>query len=727
MYDGPAPGSTGWDEDPAGEPAPTPDWMTEEDWQAWCAARPEEDEPPAEDEPPPGFGDDLGAILAEAGQAAADAAAAEARVAGLGATAAMAAVAATVMGRRGPGLPGSAGLLPGEYSGPGGGFGTGQALDTAPGGPELLALAEKAAGDDDRFDGTGDDELLGIIGAVDRCEAFAASLKHAAVAALIRRRPAAGCEPQGPGDMPESWDEFTERELAAALAESRAAAGGLLDLAHALEVSLPGTKAAFRAGILSRYKAGLIAAATALLDPEEARAAEAAVLDRAGRLTPGGLRAAIARAVMEVNAAKARERREAAARRARVQRWAEASGNAALEGRELPPAQVLAADQRVTWWARQLREAGLAGSLDELRATAYLDLLLGTDSRAGQDTGAGQDPWADEGDTGDAGRDSAGGRHDAGTGQDTVSGRGPRARQAGTGDGQDGTATAGSAPADAGGAGNRADGPADGPAARPPAGVIPAGFAGTVNLTVPLATVLGLADRPGELGGLGPVDPWLGRDLAAAAAQNIRTTWCVTVTDQHGYAVGHGCARPEPGSHRRQQAGPGKPAAPPGPDPPGGLGNSSRTRTREGPGFGFAATSRPGPPGGYGTWRLRTPGGGPGLLVILEPISTEDCDHRYRASGHDPGVKLRHLTGIRYATCTAPGCRRPAATCDFEHNIPYEAGGLSCLCNGSPKCRHDHRLKQHPRWNAEQLPDGRFRWTAPSGRQYTTEPARYPI
>jgi hypothetical protein len=47
--------------------------------------------------------------------------------------------------------------------------------------------------------------------------------------------------------------------------------------------------------------------------------------------------------------------------------------------------------------------------------------------------------------------------------------------------------------------------------------------------------------------------------------------------------------------------------------------------------------------------------------------------------------------------------------------------------NNPPKCRHDHRLKQHPRWNAEQITPGTFRWTAPSGRQYTTEPTRYPI
>ena len=113
--------------------------------------------------------------------------------------------------------------------------------------------------------------------------------------------------------------------------------------------------------------------------------------------------------------------------------------------------------------------------------------------------------------------------------------------------------------------------------------------------------------------------------------------------------------------------------------------------------------------------------------MTLDPIDTGPCDHRFQAKGHDPGVKLRHLTQVRHATCTSPVCRRPASQADFEHNIPYEAGGRTCLCNGGPKCRHDHRLKQHPGWNVEQLPDGTFRWTAPTGRSYDTEPTRYPI
>jgi hypothetical protein len=80
--------------------------------------------------------------------------------------------------------------------------------------------------------------------------------------------------------------------------------------------------------------------------------------------------------VLEVAPDKARRRREVAARFARVERWAEDSGNAALAGRELPPAEVFVADQRITWWAGELRKAGLDGGMDELRARALLDLLL---------------------------------------------------------------------------------------------------------------------------------------------------------------------------------------------------------------------------------------------------------------------------------------------------------------------------------------------------------------
>jgi hypothetical protein len=157
-------------------------------------------------------------------------------------------------------------------------------------------------------------------------------------------------------------------------------------------------------------------------------------------------------------------------------------------------------------------------------------------------------------------------------------------------------------------------------------------------------------------------------------------------------------------------------------------GSAPATEASQGaPGFSFTREDRDGPPGGLGTWRLRTPGPGPDLIIELYSLSTQGCDHRFAAPGHDPGIRLRHLAQVRHATCVSPVCRRPAAQCDFEHDIPYENGGRTCLCNGGPKCRHDHRLKQQPGWTVDQLPDGTFRWTTPSGRDYLTEPTRHPI
>jgi hypothetical protein len=537
-------------------------------------------------------------------------------------------------GRRGPGQAGSARTFPGESASRAAGFGAGMAWDVMPGCPQLAVAADAAVNGEpgDSFGGVADHELVGLVCAWDRLEAHAAARKLVAIAEVFRRNPEDGFEAE-PGRMPQVVHEFTRDQLAFALGESRAQADWLLTVAWHLATRLGGTLGALRDGIITRGKAELIVRLTQYLDDDEARAAEAKILGRAGRLTPGSLRAALARAVMEVAPEKAKERREKAAKTARVERWAEDSGNAALMGRELPPDEVLACDQRITARAGELRTAGLEGGMDELRARAFLDLVLGKDSRPRQDGAAQQPP-------------SAGAAHGA-------------------------------------------------------AG----GFASRVTLTVPLGTAAGLADRPGELAGLGPVDPWLARDLAAAAARNPKTTWCVTVTDQHGHAVGHGCARPEPKSHSKRAS----------PAPPGGAG------------FSFTPASRDGPPGGYGSWRLRVPGGGPDLIVAIDTLDTGGCEHRYQARGHDPGVRLRHLSQIRHDTCTSPVCRRPAAQCDFEHNTPYETGGRTCLCNGGPKCRHDHRLKQQPGWKVDQLPDGTFRWTTPAGRSYDTEPTRYPI
>ena len=284
-------------------------------------------------------------------------------------------------GGGGRGRPGSARTFPGESASPAAGFGTGMAWDVTPGCAQLAVAADAAVaeGPDVSLSGAAGHELIGLVCAWDRVEAHAAARKLVAIAEVFRRNPEDGFEPE-PGQMPQVVHEFTCDQLAYALGESRAAADWLLTVAWHLATRLGGTLGALRDGIITRGKAELIVRLTQYLSDNEAAAVEAAILGRAGRLTPGGLRSALARAVMEAAPDKARERREKAARTARVERWAEDSGNAALMGRELPPDEVLACDQRIRWWAGELRKAGLEGGMDELRARAFLDLVLGKDS-----------------------------------------------------------------------------------------------------------------------------------------------------------------------------------------------------------------------------------------------------------------------------------------------------------------------------------------------------------
>ena len=249
MSETPVPRDPGRDENLPGVPVGSgerprlgsPDWRLvpqSPDWdQAYLAAIAGDEDPGDPDEyedpdnaPPPGLGDaELEALLAGAREETAARARAAGEAARLGHTAVLAAVAAEVSGRRGPGMPGSAQRLPGEEPSPAAGFGSGQPLDVALPGAVLGSFLEGAAGEDDRYAGACDDELLGVIGAWDRQEAHASAAKHAAVAEFIRRRPASAVA--GAAQLPEGWHEFAGRELGAVLGCSAGAAEALLGLA----------------------------------------------------------------------------------------------------------------------------------------------------------------------------------------------------------------------------------------------------------------------------------------------------------------------------------------------------------------------------------------------------------------------------------------------------------------------------------------------------------------
>ena len=280
---------------------------------------------------------------------------------------------------------------------------------------------------------------------------------------------------------------------------------------------------------------------------------------------------------------------------------------------------------------------------------------------------------------------------------------------------------------DSGGPGSGGPGPG-GSGPRP--GALPVGQARQrrpADLIVPLTTLLGLAERPGEIHGFGLLDPALARELAAAAAASPRTEVCVTVTSAEGYAIGHGCARPA------RTSPPADPAASPVAlparlnltIPAAALPSLARSAGNAGS-WAFAPRGqRAGTPGGFGTWTLALPGRRE-RTARLDPVQTFSCDHRYESHGYQPSDRLRHLVQIRDGTCTFPPCNRHARESDFEHGLPYDQGGKTCTCNAGARSRACHRVKQSPGWKVTQPRPGWHQWQTPSGRTYVQEPKRYP-
>ena len=323
------------------------------------------------------------------------------------------------------------------------------------------------------------------------------------------------------------------------------------------------------------------------------------------------------------------------------------------------------------------------------------------------------------------------------------------------------------------------------------AGGPPGSLAARINVTVPLAVILGLSGTPGEVAAFGPVDADVTRDLIRAAGLHPATRWCVTVVGPDGQAIGHGCARgrhpapafsPDRGTDPPSTGGtppgsdgkpPGTGGSPPGSNssPPGG--GSSPPGGGDGPpgGGGDDPTGGGGGPGGGGS-RGGPEGGGPGnsggppgngggppgngggngggtrgprdrpgnsapgpvspppalgsqartfiqrLGVQVTPLAAGTCEHRNQEPGYTLSPRLRHLIAARTVYCCAPGCRRPAARCDFDHTIAYQAGGRSCECNVRPLCRRHHRCKQAEGWALQQPDPGTMIWTTPAGRTY---------
>ncbi len=614
-----------------------------------------------------------------------------------------------------------------QARGNGGWFAAGGVADDLLPGPRLAGFIADA-----RASGLGrltDDELIGMMRAARRLASWSAAMELAAVGDLWRRR----WTEEQVGDTGAA--RHADDEIAAALTLTGRAADRVLSLAIALR-RLPLTSQALTAGAIDLPRAMVIADEVTGLDNEHAAAVEQVIIGKAAGQTTGQLRAATRRAVLSADPRAARKRKERALQGARVERWDEHGGTAALAGRDLPPASVLAADQNLSALARQLKRAGAPGTLDQLRAQVYLALLTGRSVGSLIPAGHAPAPGMSPDDT----PQGFPGLADDSPASTMPPAFYPPARASAFG----GLGI----PANPGLAAS--PGTAGTPDTPGTADITGAFFASAaVNLTMPLASWLGLSDAPGDAAGFGPLDADDSRAIADALSARAETRWCLTLTDSQGRPVAHGCARAgPPPSQRRvkrpprppdaQETGfpdgparsPGdRPAASPHDRPPDGTHDSPTGSPHDGPADGTHDSPAGGPHDGPADSPRDGPGtGAPGAPEARAPGKTwtfrltllagGDCDHARETAAYRPSAGLRHLIEIRHATCTYPGCRRPAARCDADHTVAYHRGGRTCLCNLAPLCRAHHRAKQAPGWHLTQDQSGVMTWRLPSGRTY---------
>ena len=174
-----------------------------------------------------------------------------------------------------------------------------------------------------------DDELIGIMRAARRLASGSVAMELAAVGDLWRRR----WTEEQVGDTGAA--RHADDDIAAAPTLTGRAADQVLSLAVALR-RLPLTSRALTARDIDLPRAMVIADEVTGLDNEHAAAVEQVIIGKAAGQTTGQLRTATRRAVLSADPRAARKRKERALQDARVERWDEHGGTAALAGRDLP-------------------------------------------------------------------------------------------------------------------------------------------------------------------------------------------------------------------------------------------------------------------------------------------------------------------------------------------------------------------------------------------------------
>jgi hypothetical protein len=563
-----------------------------------------------------------------------------------------------------------------------------------PPGPGLTALLGDAVGALGELDAR---QMLGAGSAARRMRAHADYQEVMAVAKFARRRAALLEASRARGDRVRSRDaEYPAEELGFEMTASAYTAGLLLDMAANIVGRLPSTLAGMASGVIDRDRARAISNATLHLPDDLAAEADKILAEAAPELRLSDLHAKAGRLEARLDPEGVRRRKDEARRDRRVELRREDSGAACLAGRELDPAEAISGKASIDAEAVRLRNAGLPGTLAQIRAAILIDRIhqrspwdrLAPLPEPEPEPEPAPDPDAD-GYGYDSGEDHAQAGPDAPDDDDDEDEAAAEDDEEDEEDEEDEGRPAGF------------DGPPPGSPFDQTGRKTP--LPALINITIPAGTLLGWSNAPADVGTWGLMDAETARSLIEAASRHPRTRWCYTLTGPDGHAIAHACAR---GTH------PWSPS-PTRPDRP----------SRDGPGPG--GPSRDGPSrGGPGDRTAQLAAFLAGLNAAPEPIAQGPADHGRREDRYTPSRKLKHLIRARTARCSAPGCGARAITSEIDHTVPYPAGA-TCEGNLGPLCKRHHHAKHAPGWKLQQPQPGVMRWTTPSGRSYTTHPTQY--
>ncbi|GAA3055994.1 HNH endonuclease signature motif containing protein [Pseudonocardia yunnanensis] len=357
----------------------------------------------------------------------------------------------------------------------------------------LLAQAEPTV---DRF------EVLERIGGWEKIIAWAQARQYEEIARFV-----ATAEAGPPAGMNQVQAvESAQAEVALMLRLSPGGVAWRVGEARQVVEEFPATFAALHAGVITLTKARIITEGCADLDAAAAGVVERKVLPRAPEQTNGQLRAAVRRAVLRVDGEAAVRRRERKRRERGVVLYPERDGMATLSA-------TLPAAEAVGTFAVLDQHARGCGSRDERpmaarRADALVDLVL-------RETGFCSNASQQAAETNAAAGESA----------EPVN---------------DGAPTFGS--------GALVPGTERLPGVAPPGGVpaVTNKVSVQIRVTVPLDTLRGVSNEPGELTGYGPIPAEQARELAAGPD----SVWRRLVTDPlSGALLDYGTTRYRPPPH----------------------------------------------------------------------------------------------------------------------------------------------------------------------------------